>query len=66
MYWGGGMCVWCFRALVHESPWFGHIIPPSFVNRDLFVFRARGIADRLHAGDIGIRDIRQVFDVRPV
>ena len=28
----------------------------------LFVFRARGIADRLHAGDIGIRDIRQILN----
>ena len=28
----------------------------------LFVFRARGIADRLHALDIGIRDIRQILN----
>ena len=28
----------------------------------LFFFRARGIADRLHALDIGIRDIRQILN----
>ena len=37
-----------------------------FLQMCLCVFRARGIADRLHAVDIGIRDITQVFDVRTV
>ena len=36
------------------------IIPPNQIY--LFVFRARGIADRLHALDIGIRDIRQILN----
>ena len=35
---------------------------PLFLQICLFVFRARGIADRLHAGDIGIRDIRQILN----
>ena len=35
---------------------------PLFLQIYLFVFRARGIADRLHAGDIGIRDIRQILN----
>ena len=34
-----------------------------FLQIYLFVFRARGIADRLHAGDIGIRDVRQILNL---
>ena len=35
---------------------------PLFLQICLFVFRARGIADRLHALDIGILDIRQILN----
>ena len=35
---------------------------PLFLQIYLFVFRARGIADRLHALEIGIRDIRQILN----
>ena len=36
--------------------------PPSLLIVGLCVLLARGIADRLHAGDIGIRDIRQILN----